>query len=151
MSDLESRDFDRQESLGYLVNQVARLFARALEQRLTGHGVALGPFPILLLLWEEEGLTQTEIARRLAFEQPTIANTLKRMERDGLVECRPDPTSRKRILVWLTDKAKTLRPALTAEAEAVNRAASAKMSPEDILRFKAALATLADGLSRDGG
>ncbi len=90
-------NFDRQESLGYLVNRLARLFARALESRLAGHGVALGPFPVLLTLWEEEGLTQTEIARRLDFEQPTIANTLKRMQRDGLVAFRPDPSSRKRI------------------------------------------------------
>ncbi|MGO9392443.1 MarR family winged helix-turn-helix transcriptional regulator [Rhodoblastus sp.] len=120
--------FERQESLGYLVNRLARLFSRALEKRLAAHGVALGPFPILLLLWEQEGLTQTEIARRLDFEQPTISNTLKRMERDGLIEFAPDPTSRKRILVRLTEKAKALRLALTGEAEAVNQAASAKMS-----------------------
>ncbi len=138
--------FERQESLGYLVNRLARLFSRALEKRLAGHGVALGPFPILLLLWEQEGLTQTEIARRLDFEQPTISNTLKRMERDGLIEFAPDPTSRKRILVRLTQKAKALRLALTGEAEAVNQAASAKMSHEEIREFKYLLATLTENL-----
>ncbi len=139
-------NFERQESLGYLVSRLARLFARALEKRLAGHGVALGPFPILLLLWEQEGLTQTEIARRLSFEQPTISNTLKRMERDGLVEFAPDPTSRKRILVRLTEKAKALRLALTGEAEAVNEAALAKMSSDDIGKFKCLLATLTENL-----
>jgi DNA-binding MarR family transcriptional regulator len=143
---MDGARFDRQESLGYLVNRAARLFARALEKRLADHGVALGPFPVLLLLWEEEGLTQTEIARRLDVEQPTIANTLKRMERDGLVVFAPDPSSKKRVLVRLTDKARTLEKPLTDEASAVNAAASGALTGEDIRQFKTLLASLAANL-----
>ncbi len=148
MSEPASQRFDKQDSLGFLVNRLARLFARALDKRLAGHGVALGPFPLLLLLWEKEGLTQTEIARRLDYEQPTIANTLKRMERDGLVACRPDPKSRKRIQVFLTEKAKDLHRPLTEEASAVNALASANMPEGDLRQFKTLLERLAENLER---
>ena len=96
--------FSRETSLGYAVNFVGRAFARALERRLALHGVALGQFPLLLTLWEEDGLTQSEIARRLLIEQPTVANTLKRMERDGLIVASADPQNRRLVRIGLTAK-----------------------------------------------
>jgi DNA-binding MarR family transcriptional regulator len=124
--------FDRQQSLGYLVNQLARQFAQRLERRLAVHGVALGQFPLLLVLWEEEGLTQSEIARRLTFEQPTVANTLKRMLRDGLVKTTRAPNNRKQVLIFLTEKGHHLRERLTAEARAVNAEAATALTSEEM-------------------
>jgi DNA-binding MarR family transcriptional regulator len=138
----DGRPFDRKQSLGYLVNQLARLFAQRLERRLATHGAPLGQFPLLLVLWEEEGLTQSEIARRLGFEQPTVANTLKRMIRDGLIETVPDPANRKQVLVTLTEKARQLRGPLTAEARAVNAEAAGALSPEEIEALQRAILKL---------
>lgn len=141
--------FERRESLGYLVNQLARTFARALEARLARHGVALGQFPLLLILWEEERLTQSEIARRLGFEQPTVANTLRRMERDGLVDTEADPANRRHVLIVLTAKGRALERALTAEARAVNEAASEGWSAAELDRFRRAVERLEKGLARE--
>lgn len=138
------RRFNRHQSLGYQVNQLARLFAQRLERRLAPHGVPLGQFPLLLVLWEEDGLTQSEIARRLCFEQPTVANTLKRMMRDGLVMTQPDPANRKKVLVFLTEKGHRLHDPLTAEAAAVNAEAAAALAPGDDVRFHQAVARLTD-------
>ncbi len=138
--------FDRRDSLGYLVNHLARLFARALEQRLAKHGIALGQFPLLLVLWEEESLTQSEIARRLDIEQPTVANTLQRMERDGLIKTAADPSNRRRVLIRLTDRGRELEKALTTEARAVNAAAAKGMSEAVVDSFRAALHQLEHGL-----
>ena len=123
--------FRRFESFGYVVNHLGRLFARALEKRLAAHGVALGQFAPLIVLWEEEGVTQSEIARRLDLEQPTVANTLRRMERDGLVHLSPDPNNRRQVLIYLTDKGRALNGPLTAEARAINAEASAALSAEE--------------------
>lgn len=123
--------FRRFESFGYVVNHLGRLFARALERRLAGHGVALGQFAPLIVLWEEEGVTQSEIARRLDLEQPTVANTLRRMERDGLVRVEPDPDNRRQVLIYLTDRGRALNGPLTAEARAINAQAAAALSAEE--------------------
>lgn len=137
-----SPPFERQASLGYLVNQLARLFAQRLERRLAAYGVPLGQFPLLLVLWEEEGLTQSEIARRLDFEQPTVANTLKRMIRDGLVETAPDPANRKQVLVHLTRRARQLRGPLTKAASEVNGEAAAAMPSGEVTKFRETIADL---------
>lgn len=137
--------FDRQQSLGYLVNQLARLFAQRLERRFAAHSVPLGQFPLLLVLWEEEGVTQSEIARRLDFEQPTVANTLKRMKRDGLVEMAPDASNRRQVLITLTEKAWRLREPLTAEARKVNEEAAAFLSDGNLGTFQQSIKSLIKG------
>ena len=140
--------FERKESLGYLVNHLARSFARTLERRLARHKVPLGQFPLLLVLWEEENLTQSEIARRLDCEQPTVANTLRRMERDGLVETGPDPSNRRQVLIRLTERGRSLERPLTEEAQTINEAAAAKMSASDLDAFRRTIRLLIEGLGR---
>ncbi|HLJ70020.1 MAG TPA: MarR family transcriptional regulator [Roseiarcus sp.] len=138
--------YRREESLGYLVNYLGRVLARALERRLVKHGVTLGQFPLLLTLWEEESLTQSEIARRLDIEQPTVANTLRRMERDGLVKAEPDPSHRRQVLIKLTEKGRKLERPLKLEALAVNQAAAAKISASDLEAFRRTIRLLLETL-----
>ncbi len=127
--------FDRQQSPGHVVNYLARLFARALYRRIGPHGVTRGQFPILLMLWEREGVTQTELAERLAVEQPTMANTLKRMERDGLIRRVPDREDRRQARVHLTPRGRKLEEALTASARETNAAALAGLRTEERTLF----------------
>jgi DNA-binding MarR family transcriptional regulator len=87
-------------SVGYLTNLTGRLLVRALERRLEG-GFA-GPMPVFLALSDGKALPQKELARLAAVEQPTMANTLARMERDGLVSGEPDPNDRRSTLLRLT-------------------------------------------------
>jgi DNA-binding MarR family transcriptional regulator len=143
------REFDREKSLGYLVNLAGRLLGRALDRRLAGYGVSLGQFPLLLVLWEEEGLTQTEIARRLEIEQPTVANTLKRMERDGLIAAAPDPGHSRRVLITLTERGRALEEPLKDEALQINRRAAAEMAPQELASFRVTLGKVIAALVDD--
>lgn len=128
-------DFDRETSAGYLVNHMARLFARHLESRLKPHGIALGEFPALLHLWEEDGLTQKELVDRLRIEQPTMAATLARMERDGLVTRQRDEGDGRRQRIRLTARARRLRSVAVAEASAVNDLALGDLSGDERQRL----------------
>jgi DNA-binding MarR family transcriptional regulator len=123
--------FQRNSSFGYLVNLLARLFIRALDRRIETHGLAHGQFPALLMVWERPGLTQAEIAAAVSVEQPTMANTLNRMERDGLIERRPDPLDRRRSLVYPAERALAIRDEVLGCAMEVNARATGGMSDAD--------------------
>ena len=123
--------FDRHQSPGHVVNYLARLFAKALYRRIGPHGVTRGQFPVLLVLWEHEGWTQTQLAERLAVEQPTMANTLKRMERDGLIERIPDPEDRRQARVHLTPRGRELEEVLTVSARETNAVALEGLSAQE--------------------
>ena len=107
------------DSAAYLASQMAKGFARALQQRAAKLGFSPGQFPILLELWSEDGLTQKQLLERVDIEQATMANTLSRMERDGLVERRPHPSDKRAQLIFLTDKAAAI------QAEAIEAAMAA--------------------------
>ena len=141
--------FERRKSAGYLINHLARLFAQALRRRMEAEGVGVGQFPVLLALWEAEGATQTALAERLAIEQPTMANTLKRMERDGLIERVPDPEDRRQARVHLTPRARALEAVLTGAARAANEAALAGLEPEEREQFLALVRRVIANLEQD--
>lgn len=125
----------RQESLGYQVNHVARLLAQALAAGIAPYGVVPGQFAQLLALFGQDGLTQRELCDRVRVEQATMANTLKRMQRDGLVRCVPDPDDGRRIRVFLTAHARNVENDLVAAARAVNAAATAGLTDAEITSY----------------
>ncbi len=141
----------RQESLGYQVNHLARLLAQALAVRIAPHGVVPGQFAQLLALYEDDDLTQRELCDRIGIEQATMANTLQRMQRDGLVDCVPDRTDRRRMRVRLTERAQTLEADLAAAARAVNAAATQGLSDEEVADFMRITATVIQNLEGDTG
>ncbi len=134
--------FDRSQSAGYLINPLARIFEQALAARIRPLGLVPGQFPVLLALWKEDGLTQRELVERLDVEQPTMANTLARMERDGLIMRTPHPEDRRARIVRLTPGARALEGPATAAATEVDRMLLAGLSEPARHAFIAAMRTI---------
>jgi DNA-binding MarR family transcriptional regulator len=121
----------RLDSLGYQIGLLSRLFDRSLQESLRDLGVAPGQFAPLVMLFEQDGLTQAELCRRINVEQPTMANTLERMERDGLIKRKPDAADRRRALVFLTQKAKDVRAQVMEGVREVSNRTVAQISAAD--------------------
>src|SRR5438105_3624157 len=105
-----------------LIGFAARGFYRVADVSLRDIGLATGQFPVLMSLKGGKALSQAELARIANVEQPTMAQLLNRMERDGLVERVPDPADKRSRLVMLTPlatrrlpKAKAMLDVHTAE------------------------------------
>jgi len=141
-------DFKKDESAGYLANHMARLFANALHERIRPLGLAPAQFMTLLELWAEDGLTQKDLVRRLDIEQATMANTLKRMERDGLIEKQENPKDRRAQLIRLTDKARRLQNEATAAANEVNGIALSGLSEDERRVFISTMSRVIGALQR---
>ncbi len=115
----EAMGFDRSQSATYLAGQLARVFSRSLQKRAAALGFSPGQFPVLLELWQEDGLTQKQLLDKLEVEQATLANTLSRMERDGLILRTPHPSDKRAQIITLTELGRSLEiSAVDAAAEA---------------------------------
>ncbi|WP_029008495.1 MarR family winged helix-turn-helix transcriptional regulator [Azospirillum halopraeferens] len=139
----------RSETVGYLASFAGRLFIRALERRIQPHGLYPGQLPPLLCLWEREGISQAELCRLVQVEQPTMANTLNRMERDDLIRRLPDPRDRRRALVYLTDRARALEEPVMKATELVNALATDGLSGDEREEFRRLMDKLVENLERD--
>ena len=140
--------FRKTESAGYLANHMARLFALGLQERIRPLGLAPAQFMTLLELWNEENLTQKDLVQRLDIEQATIANTLNRMQRDGLITRHANPDDRRAQLIRLTEKARALREDATRAAQAQNETALAGFSPGEREAFLAMMTRAIDAMRR---
>ena len=140
----------REQSLGYVVNHVARLMAGALHDRIAPKGVVPGQFAQLLALYERDGLTQQELCEIVQVEQPTMANTLARMERDGLIVRQPHPKDGRKQLIYLTKKARSLEATLIESAQEVNANATAGLSEAERTGLMTLLAKVRTNLKELG-
>ena len=144
----EPMPFSKSDSAGYLVNHLARLFAHALQAKIKPLGLSTGVFPVLLSLWERDGLTQKQLVDQVDVEQATMANTLARMERDGLVKRRKDPQDGRVQRIWLTDRARALNGPATEAAGSVNEDLLSSMSDDErqqiLALIRKAIATIGE-------
>ncbi|PSJ81520.1 MarR family transcriptional regulator [Neisseria iguanae] len=113
------------------MNHIARQFAILLNEGLNPLGVSPAQFPILLTLWEQDGLSQNELVEIADLKQATIANTLARMERDGLIVRIPHPTDARIRLIKLTNHAKDLQEKATVIAQNINQTALSVLTDDE--------------------
>lgn len=137
----------RETSAGYLTNWAARLFARAIERRLAGGNS--GPMPVFFALQDGGAMTQKALAQLAAVEQPTMANTLSRMERDELVLRTPDPNDRRSARVSLTPLGRERAKAAFISAIEVNGIATDALQPEERELFYDMMRRIIAALERD--
>jgi len=113
--------FDRQKSFGWLLNVVANKASKDFDTELKKHGLSLALWPTLMCLWEEEGVTQRDIALKSKVESSTTTRTLDKLVALDLVERREDPHSRRSFRIFLTEAGKALKAELLPIPIAINR------------------------------
>ena len=123
-------------SMGYLMHWAARLFRRMADRRLHPLGFSSGHLPVLTALIDSESLSQKALTEHAGIEQPTMAATLARMERDFIIERRPDPRDGRSSLFSLAPATRAKVAALQAAIEDMNTDALAVLPEEDRGRFR---------------
>ncbi|HUC61359.1 MAG TPA: MarR family transcriptional regulator [Alphaproteobacteria bacterium] len=137
--------------LANLVAVTSRLFTRALHASLERHGVAPGQLAVLQCLWAGDGLTQAELARQVQVEQPTMARTLDRMARDGLIQRVPSKEDRRAFNVRLTARGKNRRRAVAGEAARLESLAASAIGKRERATLARLLGQLSTSLARATG
>ena len=122
MADLRDRSF------GYHTNLAARLFVREMSRRLESIDLAIGHMPVFAALSDGSAMTQKELAAVAVVEQPTMAATLARMERDGLVARQPNPKDMRSALISLTPLALRKTEEVRRAVADVNGTATASLT-----------------------
>ena len=104
-------DWDLFDTPAPLINMASRAFSRLGERRVKALGFNIGQLPVLYLLRNGAQMSQKDLAKFAKIEQPSMAQMLARMERDGLIRRTPDPADGRSSLVTLTELAVERLPA----------------------------------------
>ena len=142
------RDVVPDDRMAHLVKDAMRAFDRSLELRLARHGVPLGHWRFLRVLWVSDGLTQRELSREAGVMEPTTFAALKAMASRGYVVRRHLAGNRRKVHVFLTAKGRALKARLVPLAEEVNRLAVTGVSPSDVAATRRTLLAVLENLAR---
>nr|WP_320161993.1 MarR family transcriptional regulator [uncultured Methanoregula sp.] len=98
--------------LGAIVSIINRGKFIFLNDRLRPLGLSAGQFPVLMLLYKEQNITQDTLVRHYHLDKGTIARAVKKLETAGYIRRIVDPTDRRAVRLFLTEKGEQVIPVL---------------------------------------
>jgi len=137
------------DRMAHLVKDSARSFLRSLQARLATHGVSLGHWTFLRILWEHDGLTQRELSQEAGVMEPTTLIALRAMESQGYITRERMEGNRKNLYVFLTPAGKALKKKLVPLAEEVNGLAMRGLDEAAVASTRRSLLVMLDNLASD--
>lgn len=134
--------------IGSLLLQTIRAHALLGTELLRRVGL-MPPHEIVLLHLDERGpLPQTEIVHYLGRDRSTVTNTLKAMERAGLVARSPSPDDRRAMIVSLTAKGRRMAPAARAAWMQLEEVTTRRLTGDQRRALTEALVVVRDEINR---
>jgi len=133
--------------LGFLLAKATQRWNELLAERFAAAGYAdVRPSygSVLLPLFDEDGLRMGELARRARLSKQTMTEMVRRLERDGLVERRPDSSDGRASLIFLTPRSRAFEPIAARVLGELDRLVRRRLSAERIDDLKADLRELLD-------
>jgi len=90
------------EPVGLLIAAARRRMKRAVQVRVTPHGLSPQQFWVLIHIDEAEGPSLGEVAARLRLDPPTASRAVTQLLRRKLVKAEGNRGDRRRVRLWLT-------------------------------------------------
>lgn len=133
---------------GHKVNQLARLFSKRLNEKISPFGLYTSQYGIVTYLYKKKQCTQVELSKYLCVEPPTITRTLTRMEQMGWIVRKEGKDKRERYLT-LTEKAYEMFPKWNEAVSNVEITALKDINKEELDIFNNILEKMMTNLKED--
>ncbi|MEQ8309362.1 MAG: MarR family transcriptional regulator [Sphingopyxis sp.] len=108
------------ETIGFILNDTARLYRRAFNARVKDSGITALQWRLITYLKRHEGIRQGPLADLIEVEPITLSRMVDRLTEAELVERRADPADRRAWRLYLTPRAGTLLVGIRLEIAALN-------------------------------
>jgi len=115
-------------SLSYLLVKVTRGHRLQFSNLLSEHGLYVGQEMVLDRLWEQDGLTMSELAERLKIKPPSATKMVQRMAQSNLVETRQSISDARVTQVFLTKSGRKLKSSIESDWTQVDEAMFSQLS-----------------------
>ena len=90
------------------------------KRRLQLYGLTPIQHLIIEVLWAEDGLSASEISKKLVLDGATLSGVLDRLTAGGWVVKESDSTDKRIMRIYLTSKSKGLKPKLSEARDRTN-------------------------------
>jgi DNA-binding MarR family transcriptional regulator len=109
-------------------------------------GLTYPQYLVMLVLWEGDGITVSQLGERVALDSGTLTPLLKRLEASKLVQRLRDNADERRVLLQLTQAGRALKGKAAAVPEAVACASGCAL--DELAALTARLKALRDQINQ---
>ncbi|ENS96010.1 MarR family winged helix-turn-helix transcriptional regulator [Brucella ovis] len=141
-------NLDLANMLCFAVYSTANALSRAYQPILAPLDLTYPQFLVMLVLWERDDYTVSEIGARLNLDSGTLTPLLKRLEAAGRITRRRDPRDERQVRISLTDEGRKLREQAESVPEQIMCATGQPVSELQDLRNR--LMKIRNHLTADG-
>lgn len=128
------------------LSRAIRRIQNYYQRRLAPVGLTPPQFFVLNALWGEDGLKLRDLAERVALDGSTLTGIIDRLEKNDLVERRPDAEDRRSVRLHFTMKAQLLLPQLSRVTNEFDAILRRPFSEDDMKTFERVLTQIGEDL-----
>jgi DNA-binding MarR family transcriptional regulator len=103
-----AQPMDKLQDLGFRLDEVARLYTRRFEERAQTLSLRLEHCKVLILLAENEGVSQARLSQISEIDPARLVVILDRLEAEGLAQRRRRPGDRRMRSLVITENAEPI-------------------------------------------
>ena len=129
----------------FAIYSTAHAFNRVYKPLLDRLGLTYPQYLVMLVLWERDGLSVTEIGERLFLDSGTLTPLLKRLEAAELIKRTRSTEDERQVLIALTSRGLTLKEKARAVPQAILAASACSVG--ELVAMKNQLVALRDQLN----
>ena len=134
--------------VGARVICLSRILRQEFNNAINELGLFSGQQDIVLALVENEGVTLSELAKMLDVSAATASISIKRMEKSGFIEKRPDEKDARIIRLYPTELAKKTPEIIKEHIDNMDKRLKQDMSEEEALELSRLLEIAIKNLSK---
>src|SRR5580692_4423756 len=135
--------------LCFAIYSTAHAFNRVYKPLLDRLGLTYPQYPVMLVLWERDGVPVKDIGERLFLDSGTLTPLLKRLEAAHLLKRTRSAEDERQVLISLTSQGQTLREKARTVPQAILAASACSLG--ELSAMKNELIALRDRLNAAAG
>jgi DNA-binding MarR family transcriptional regulator len=138
----------KQRQAGFLMAKIRQVGERIFDRKLKEYGVEINPAQgrIMFALWQKDGISIQELAKKTQLGKSTLTSMLDRLEAMGYVKRQRCARDRRRIHITRTNKDKALEKEYVRLSKRMTEIWYRGFSAEKINGFEACLQRILDNL-----
>ncbi|MBO1679513.1 MarR family winged helix-turn-helix transcriptional regulator [Bittarella massiliensis (ex Durand et al. 2017)] len=140
---------DKLRSIVWRINRLQVLHRIYLSRAALENGLYFGQLPILENIMDHDLCTQKELAAWMRISAPSIATSVKRLQKHELVEKRSDPEDLRCTRLHVTEKGRAYAASSRAAFDQVDERLFAGFTPQELEQLQGLLDRMIDNLGSE--
>ncbi len=135
---------------GFLISKIKQISERIFDKKLKIYGINdlnTHQGRIIFSLWQKDNISIANLARQTALGKTTLTSMLDRLEQSGHITKRADKKDKRKTLVSLTDKSKSLKDRYEAVSKEMTKVFYKGIPAKEIDKFENTLKLILSNLT----